>query len=227
MVERLLDTCVAALIVSDCRDESPVHRLQRAVLRVEELLTGYGFVATAKAVGKLRRECGEFSADPPPHKEEDWQPPPFKLPEQCPVQPPAAPGVRIGCHACQGGGYDLLTGEQCKCRPLSAEELTNPPPLRPPTNPIVCPNCLGVPYDANTGWHCTACNSVGASPLRNPRGHYPLPPAELTAPPPPPPPDTCSDCGGQGCLSCLPDDPPPPATKRKAKRKQLLAEDEF
>lgn len=64
-MQTLLDTCVSALIVSDCRDRDPVHRLQRAAHRVEQLLHGLGFVETAKTLRRYREECGEFPRDPP------------------------------------------------------------------------------------------------------------------------------------------------------------------
>lgn len=64
-MQSLLDTCVAALLISDCRDRDPVHRLQRACRRVEELLHGLGFVETAKTLRRYRDECGAFPQDPP------------------------------------------------------------------------------------------------------------------------------------------------------------------
>lgn len=64
-MQALMDSLVAALLTSDCRDRNPVHRLQRAARRVEELLHGLGFVETAKQLRRYREECGEFPHDPP------------------------------------------------------------------------------------------------------------------------------------------------------------------
>lgn len=62
---QLLDTCVAALLVSDCRDRQPLHRLQRATRRVEQLLAGIGFPETAKTLRQFREDCGPIAEDPP------------------------------------------------------------------------------------------------------------------------------------------------------------------
>jgi len=66
-MQKLLDSCVAALLVSDCRDSDPIHRFQRAASRVEELLRSLGFPLIASELCRYRSDCGPMPANPPPH----------------------------------------------------------------------------------------------------------------------------------------------------------------
>jgi hypothetical protein len=56
-----MDTLVAALLVSERRDPSPVRRLEIAVQRIEQLLGGLGFIETAKTLREFREACSEVA----------------------------------------------------------------------------------------------------------------------------------------------------------------------
>lgn len=87
----LLDEQVAARLKAECRDEHELHRFQRGVFILAQLLDALGFPKTAKAFQRLRYEAGEIPEVAPQAPLEPLVHPLFVRPQSVPPVPQTEP----------------------------------------------------------------------------------------------------------------------------------------
>lgn len=95
-MQGLLDEQIAARIKAECRDASELHRFQRGVFILAQLLDSMGLPKTAKAFHLLRAGAGEIPDTPPATPAEPLVHPPFVLPESVPARPEPEADVLTG-----------------------------------------------------------------------------------------------------------------------------------